>query len=120
MPNNNYPNYPSQFNQINNQPPMNNNMPPNYGNNINNNYPNFNNQNHQEENELPSQEEVYANSENNNNNNNSNNNNQQYPSHVMEGLNGVINNQPQQGGKYFGFWGPSLERNPNQPNNNGQ
>ena len=38
----------------------------------------------------------------------------------MEGLNGVINNQPQQGGKYFGFWGPSLERNPNQPNNNGQ
>ena len=78
------------------------------------------NQNHQEENELPSQEEVYANSENNNNNNNSNNNNQQYPSHGMEGLNGVINNQPQQGGKYFGFWGPSLERNPNQPNNNGQ
>ena len=120
MPNNNYPNYPSQFNQINNQLPMNNNMPPNYGNNINNNYPNFNNQNHQEENELPSQEEVYANSENNNNNNNSNNNNQQYPSHGMEGLNGVINNQPQQGGKYFGFWGPSLERNPNQPNNNGQ
>ena len=111
-------------NNINYQPaPMpnmpQNNMPPNYGNNINNNYPNFNNQNHQEENELPSQEEVYANSENNNNNNN-NNNNQQYPSHGMEGLNGVINNQPQQGGKYFGFWGPSLERNPNQSNNNGQ
>jgi hypothetical protein len=119
IPNNNYPNYPSQSNQINNQPPMNNNMPPNYGNNINNNYPNFNHQNQHEENELPSQEEVYANSENNNNNN-SNNNNQQYPSHGMEGLNEVINNQPQQGGKYFGFWGPSLERNPNQPNNNGQ
>ena len=32
----------------------------------------------------------------------------------------VINNQQQDGGKYFGFWGPSLDRNPNQPNNNGQ
>ena len=114
MPNNNYPNYP---NQINNQPPMNkNNMPPNYGNNINNNYPSFNNQNQNEELDLPSSEEVYAQA----NNNNNNNNNQQYPSHGMEGLNGVINNQQQDGGKYFGFWGPSLDRNPNQPNNNGQ
>ena len=112
MPNNNYPNYPSQLNQINNPPPMNNNMPPNYGNNINNNYPNFNSQNQNGENDLPSQEEVYANSANNNNN-------QQYPNHGMEGLNEVIDNQPQQEGKYFGFWGPSLQRNPNQPNNNG-
>ena len=116
MPNNNYPNYP---NQMSNQPPMhnNNNMPPNYGNNINNNYPNFNNQNQNEEMDLPSSEEIYAQA--NNNNNNNNNNNQQYPSHGMEGLNGVINNQQQDGGKYFGFWGPSLDRNPNQPNNNG-
>ena len=113
MINNNYPNNPSQFNQINNPPPMNNNMPPNYGNNINNNYPNFNNQNQNGENDLPSQEEVYANSANNNNNN------QQYPHHGMEGLNEVIDNQPRQEGKYFGFWGPNLERNPNQPNNNG-
>ena len=114
MLNNNYPNYPSQ---MNNQPPMNNNnMPPNYGNNINNNYPSFNNQNQNEEIDLPSSEEVYAQA----NNNNNNNNNQQYPSHGMEGLNGVINNQQQDGGKYFGFWGPSLDRNPNQPNNNGQ
>ena len=112
MPNNNYPNYPSQLNQINNPPPMNNNMPPNYGNNINNNYPNFNSQNQNGDNDLPSQEEVYANSANNNNN-------QQYPNHGMEGLNEVIDNQPQQEGKYFGFWGPSLQRNPNQPNNNG-
>ena len=109
-------------NNINYQPaPMpnmpQNNMPPNYGNNINNNYPNypnFNNQNQQEEVDLPSSEEVYA--QNNNNNNNS----QQYPEHGMEGLNGVINNQPQEGGKYFGFWGPSLDRNPNHPDNNGQ
>ena len=113
MPNNNYPNYPSQFNQINNQPPINNNnMPPNYGNSINNNYPNFNNQSQHEENDLPSQEEVYANSGNNSNT-------QQYPNHGMEGLNGVIDNQPQHGGKYFGFWGPNLERNPNHPDNNG-
>ena len=93
-----------------------NNMPPNYGNNINNNYPNypnFNNQNQQEEVDLPSSEEVYA------QNNNNNNNNQQYPEHGMEGLNGVINNQPQEGGRYFGFWGPSLESNQNRPNNNG-
>ena len=90
-----------------------NNMPPNYGNNINNNYPNypnFNNQNQQEEVDLPSSEEVYA---------QNNNNNQQYPEHGMEGLNGVINNQPQEGGRYFGFWGPSLESNQNRPNNNG-
>ena len=115
MPNNNYPNYQVNQNQIN-QPPMNNmnNMPPNYGNNINNNYPNFSNNNQQEEMDLPTSEEVYAQS----NNNINMNQNQQYPEHGMEGLNGVINNQPQEGGKYFGFWGPSLNRNPNHPNNN--
>lgn len=106
-------------NNINYQPaPMpnmpQNNMPPNYGNNINNNYPNFSNNNQHDENDLPSPEEIYAQS-----NNNNNNNNQQYPEHGMEGLNDVINNQPQEGGKYFGFWGPSLNRNPNNPNNNG-
>ena len=116
MPNNNYPNY--QMNQ-NNQPPMNNmnNMPPNYGNNINNNYPNYDNNNNQQGDiDLPSSEEVYAQSNNYNNNMNQ----QQYPEHGMGGLNEVINNQPQEGGKYFGFWGPSLDRNPNHPNNNGQ
>ena len=115
MPNNNYPSYQMNQNQIN-QPPMNNmnNMPPNYGNNVNNNYPNFDNNNQQGEMDLPTSEEVYAQS----NNNNMNNQNQQYPEHGMEGLNGVINNQPQEGGKYFGFWGPSLDRNPNHPNNN--
>ena len=108
VPNNNYPNYQMNQNQFN-QPPMNNmnNMPPNYGNNINNNYPNFNNNNQQPEMDLPSSEEVYAQS------NNNNMNQQQYPEHGMEGLNGVINNQPQEGGRYFGFWGPSLDRNPN-------
>ena len=109
VPNNNYPNYQMNGNQINNnQPPMNNinNIPPNNGNNINNNYPNFNQQG---EMDLPSSEEVYSQSVNNN----------QYPEHGIGGLNGVINNQPQQGGKYFGFWGPSLDRNPNHPNNNG-
>ena len=118
MPNNNYPSYQMNQNQIN-QPPMNNmnNMPPNYGNNVNNNYPNFDNNNQQGEMDLPTSEEVYAQS---NNNINMNNQNQQYPEHGMEGLNGVINNQPQEGGKYFGFWGPSLDRNPNHPNNNGQ
>ena len=115
MPNNNYPNYQVNQNQIN-QPPMNNmnNMPPNYGNNINNNYPNFSNNNQQEEMDLPTSEEVYSQS----NNNINMNQNQQYPEHGMGGLNGVINNQPQEGGKYFGFWGPSLDRNPNHPNNN--
>ena len=111
-------------NQINQQQPMpqnNNNqymMPPNVG-NINNNYPKFednNNQGNQHgEMDLPSEQEIY---------NNKNNNNQQqaYPNQGMGGLNDVINNQQQQqgGGKYFGFWGPSLDRNPNNPNNNGQ
>jgi len=111
-------------NQINHQQPMpqnNNNqnmMPSNVG-NINNNYPNFednNNQGNQHgEMDLPSEQEIY---------NNKNNNNQQqaYPNQGMGGLNDVINNQQQQqgGGKYFGFWGPSLDRNPNNPNNNGQ
>jgi len=116
MPNNNYPNYQVNQNQINQHPMnnMNNNMPPNYGNNINNNYPNFSNNNQQEEMDLPTSEEVYAQS----NNNINMNQNQQYPEHGMGGLNGVINNQPQEGGKYFGFWGPSLDRNPNHPNNN--
>lgn len=107
MPNNNYPSYQANQNQINNYPPpMNNmnNMPPNL------NYPNFN---QQEEMDLPSSEEVNAQA------NNNMNNNQQYPEHGMAGLNGVINNQQQEGGKYFGFWGPSLDRNPNNPNNNG-
>ena len=114
MPNNNYPNYQMNQNQINNnQPPMNNinNMPPNYGNNINNNYQNFSNNNQHDENDLPSAEEI-------NNQYNNNNNNQQYPEHGMQGINDVINNQPQEGGKYFGLWGPSLDRNPNHPNNN--
>jgi len=119
-PNNNYPNYPGH-NPINNPPEMNNQqnglymMPPNVGNNVNNNYPNFgqnNNINQAGENDLPSQEEIYSNSQSNQN---------MYPNQGMEGLNGVIdNNQNQQGGaKYFGFWGPSLNRNPNQDNNNG-
>ena len=106
-------------NQINQQQPMpqnNNNqymMPPNIGNNVNNNYPNFeennNNQGNQNgEMDLPSEQELY--------NSKSNNNQQQaYPNQGMGGLNDVINNQQQQqgGGKYFGFWGPNLDRNPN-------
>ena len=104
---------PMQQNQV---PPQQNNaymMPPNYGNNVNNNYPSFeqnNNANQQGEIDLPSEQELY----------NSNNNNQQpaYPNQGMGGLNGVIDQQQQQqgGGKYFGFFGPNLERNPN--NNN--
>ena len=114
-PNNKYPNYPNQMNQQN-QPPYkninnNNHMPPNYGNVPNNNYPNFENQN--QELDLPSSEEVHAQNMNNNNNN------QKYPNNGMGGLNDVINNQQQEGGKYFGFWGPSLDRNPNAPNNDG-
>ena len=78
----------------------------------NNNYPNFDDFHQTAENELPSEEELY-------NSQNRNNNNQQpvYPNQGMGGLNNVIDNQQQQGGKYFGFFGPSLERN---PNNNGQ
>ena len=91
-------------------------MPPNDGNNINNNYPNFE-ENHKqhEEIDLPSEQELY-------NSNNNNNQQQAYPNQGMGGLNDVINNQQQQqgGGKYFGFWGPNLDRNPNNPNNNGQ
>ena len=124
MQNNNYNNYNYQQNQ--NQmiqpqhPPMNNNdymVPPNYGNNVNNNYPNFNdnNPNQQGDLDLPSEQDIY--------NSQMNNNQQQaYPNQGMGGLNQVINDQQQQqgGAKYFGFWGPNLDRNPNQPNNNGQ
>ena len=97
-------------------PPQQQYMPPNYGNNANNNYPNFNqNANQQGEMDLPSEQDLY----NNNNNNNSNDLPPAYPNQGMGGLNNVINNQQQEGGgKYFGFWGPSLDRNPNQPNNN--
>ena len=111
-PNNNYPNYPQNVNN----PPQNPQndiymMPPNVGNNINNNYPRFDQQNfnQQHENDLPSSEEVYNNSQPINPNQNV------YPNQGMEGLNGVVNNNPnqnQQGGKYFGFWGPNLNRNP--------
>ena len=101
QPNINYP----QPN--NNYPQPNNNYPQ-----PNNNYPNFDDFHQNAENELPSEEELY-------NSQNRNNNNQQpvYPNQGMGGLNNVIDNQQQQGGKYFGFFGPSLERN---PNNNGQ
>lgn len=101
-----------------NQPGSNNNqymMPPNIGKEINNNYPKFEENNNQPgEMDLPSEQELY--------NRNINNNQQQvYPNQGMGGLNDVINNQQQQGGgKYFGFWGPSLDRNQNNPNNNGQ
>ena len=101
------------------QPGYNNNqymMPPNVGNNINNNYPNFEeNNNPHGEPDLPSEHELY-------NNNNNKNQQQAYPNQGMGGLNDVINDQQQQqgGGKYFGFWGPSLDRNQNNPNNNGQ
>ena len=108
-----------QYNQNNNyqnqnyqQIPQNNNndymMPPNCGNNINNNYPNFEQHNQINEMDLPSEQDLI------------NNQNQQqvYPNQGMGGMNEVINNQQQQqGGKYFGFFGPNLERN--QPNNNG-
>ena len=118
MQNNNYQQNQNQMNQ----PSMNNNgymVPPNYGNNVNNNYPSFNDNNVNNANQhgdidLPSEHEIY----------NNNANNQQpapaYPNQGMGGLNQVINDQQQQqgGGKYFGFWGPNLERNPNQPNNN--
>ena len=101
QPNINYP----QPN--NNYPQPNNNYPQ-----PNNNYPNFDDFHQNAENELPSEEELY-------NSQNRNNNNQQpvYPNQGIGGLNNVIDNQQQQGGKYFGFFGPSLERN---PNNNGQ
>ncbi len=108
-PNNNYPNYPQNVNN----PPQNqqnnsNMMPPNVGNNINNNYPVFNEQNFNQhtENDLPSLEEV--------NNNSQPINPNVYPNQGMGGLNGVVNNnQNQEGGKYFGFWGPNLNKNPN-------
>ena len=110
-----------QNNNYQNQPINNNNqymMPPNLGNNVNNNYPNFevnNNNNQHGEIDLPSEHELY-------NSNNNINQQQAYPNQGMGGLNDVINNQQQQqgGGKYFGFWGPSLDRNPNNPGNNGQ
>ena len=78
----------------------------------NNNYPSFDNFHQPDEIDLPSEQEI-------DNSQNRNNNNQQpaYPNQGMGGLNNVIDNQQQQGGKYFGFWGPSLDRN---QNNNGQ
>lgn len=106
-PSQNPPNY-------NNQQGMGNNgymMPPNYGNNVNNNYPSFDqNPNQHDEYDLPSEQELY-----NSKNNMQGNNQQAYPNQGMEGLNDVINQQQQQqqGGKYFGFWGPNLDRNPN-------
>ena len=101
QPNINYPQPNNNYSQPNN----------NYS-QPNNNYPNFDDFHQNAENELPSEEELY-------NSQNRNNNNQQpvYPNQGMGGLNNVIDNQQQQGGKYFGFFGPSLERN---PNNNGQ
>ncbi len=110
-PDNNYPNYPQNLNNppqnSQNNPYM---MPPNVGNNVNNNYPVFNEQNFNQrhEDELPSLDEVKNNSQPINQN--------VYPNQGMEGLNGVVNNNPnqnQEGGKYFGFWGPNLKRNPN-------
>jgi hypothetical protein len=87
---------------------------PNYNNNMPaNNYPNFDQYNQQNQNALPTEQEIY---------NSQNRNNQQpmYPNQGMGGLNNVINDQQQQnGGKYFGFWGPSLDRNQNNNNNNG-
>ena len=94
---------------------------PNYSNNMPaNNYPNFdqyNQQNQNVQNALPTEQEIY------NSQNGNYNNNQQpmYPNQGMGGLNNVINDQQQQnGGKYFGFWGPSLDRNQNNNNGYGQ
>jgi len=104
-PNPNYAN-PNINNNINNIPPQNNNQ--------NNPYPIFdlnrNNTNSNGQVDLPSEEEIF--------NNGQNNAPPAYPSQGMEGLNEVINNQQQEGGKYFGFWGPNLDRNPNYNNNN--
>ena len=119
-------NMPPQQKPYNQMPPQqqnnqNNNMPPNYGNNVNSNYPSFdqhqnNNFNQEGELDLPSEQDIYN---NNNNNNNQNNLPPAYPNQGMGGLNDVINDQQNQqgGGKYFGFWGPNLDRNPNPPNN---
>ena len=115
QPNNNYSQPNNNYSQPNNnysQPNNNYSQPNNNYSQPNNNYPNFDDFHQNAENELPSEEELY-------NSQNRNNNNQQpvYPNQGMGGLNNVIDNQQQQGGKYFGFFGPSLERN---PNNNGQ
>ena len=98
-----------QYNQ-NNYQNQNNGMPQNNPNNVNNNYPSFDQFNQANDIDLPSEQELY-------NNQNKQNQQQAYPNQGMGGMNEVINNQQQQqGGKYFGFFGPSLERN--QPNNN--
>ena len=81
----------------------------------NNNYPSFDQYNQQGANDLPTEQELY-------NSQNPNYNNHQppaYPNQGMGGLNNVINDQQQQqgGGKYFGFWGPNLDRNQNNNNN---
>lgn len=135
------PQYPPQ--QQMQQPPYNNNqnyMPPNNQNYIppnnqnymppnNQNYMPPNNQNYipppsnmnnninqQGENNYPSLEEIRQ------DNNNSGAPLPMYPSQGIEGLNNVINqnNNNNNGGRYFGFFGPSLQNNPNyqNPNNN--
>ena len=115
---------PNQVQPQNPVPPQNmyQNMPPNYGNDVNNNYPSFEENNNpypnqQGEYDLPSEQEIYN---SRNNNNNQDNLPPAYPNQGMGGLNDVINQQQQQqgGGKYFGFFGPNLDRNPNNPNNN--
>ena len=115
-------NYQPVPQQPNYQPPPQNYQPmpppqqPNYQQGPpNNNYPSFDEYNQQGANDLPTEQEIY-NSQNPNNNNNLP---PAYPNQGMGGLNNVINDQQQQqgGGKYFGFWGPNLDRNQNNNNN---
>ena len=72
-----------------------------------------NNINNEAENKYPSLDEL-------NNNDNAAAPQPAYPNQGIQGLNNVINDQNNNnsGGKYFGFFGPSLQQNPNRPNNN--
>ena len=113
--NNNYQGNYNNANTNNNyyQGNMNNNYQGNYNqNNANNNYMN-NNINNEAENKYPSLDEL-------NNNDNAAAPQPAYPNQGIQGLNNVINDQNNNnsGGKYFGFFGPSLQQNPNRPNNN--
>ena len=114
--NNNYQGNYNNANTNNNyyQGNMNNNYQGNYNqNNANNNYMN-NNINNEAENKYPSLDEL-------NNNDNAAAPQPAYPNQGIQGLNNVINDQNNNnnsGRKYFGFFGPSLQQNPNRPNNN--
>ena len=114
--NNNYQGNYNNPNTNNNyyQGNMNNNYQGNYNqNNAYNNNMN-NNINSESENKYPSLDEL-------NNNDNAAAPQPAYPNQGIQGLNNVINDQnnnSNSGGKYFGFFGPSLQQNPNRPNNN--